>query len=80
MLPLGLSRILGITTHLGIPPELPIYLMAVGALFLAVGGLLLGAARLTTEGTGTRSGADQNHDPHRSPTVSEIFVSRADGC
>jgi hypothetical protein len=47
VLPLGLSRILGITTHLGIPLELPIYLMAVGALFLALGGLLLGAAWLT---------------------------------
>ena len=46
VLPLGLSRILGITTHLGIPPELPIYLMALGALFLALGGLLLGAAWL----------------------------------
>ena len=44
VLPLGLSRILGITTHLGIPLELPIYLMAAGALFLALGGLLLGAA------------------------------------
>jgi len=46
MLPLGLSRILGITTHPGIPPELPIYLMAIGALFLSFGGLLLGAAWL----------------------------------
>ena len=46
VLPLGLSRILGITTHVGIPLELPIYLMAVGALFLAFGGLLLGAAWL----------------------------------
>jgi hypothetical protein len=46
VLPLGLSRILGITTHLGIPPELPIYLMAIGALFLSFGGLLLGAAWL----------------------------------
>ena len=49
VLPLGLSRILGITTHLGIPLELPIYLMAVGALFLAFGGLLLGVARLTKQ-------------------------------
>ena len=47
VLPLGLSRILGITIHLGIPLELPIYLMAVGAVFLALGGLLLGAAWLT---------------------------------
>ena len=47
VLPLGLSRILGITTHLGIPLELPIYLMAVGAVFLALGGLLLGVAWLT---------------------------------
>ena len=47
VLPLGLSRILGITTHLGIPLELPIYLMAVGTVFLALGGLLLGIAWLT---------------------------------
>ena len=44
MLPLGLSRILGITTHLGIPLELPLYLMAAGGVFLALGGLLLGGA------------------------------------
>ena len=46
VLPLGLSRILGITTHLGIPPELPIYLMMAGAVFLTLGGLLLGVAWL----------------------------------
>ena len=44
VLPLGLSRILGITTHLGIPQELPVYLMAAGAVFMALGGLLLGVA------------------------------------
>ena len=49
VLPLGLSRILGITTHLGIPPELPIYLMAAGAVFLALGGLLLGVAWFTKQ-------------------------------
>ena len=47
VLPLGLSRILGITIHLGIPLELPIDLMAAGMVFLALGGLLLGAAWLT---------------------------------
>jgi hypothetical protein len=46
VLPLGLSRILGITTHLGIPPELPIYMMMAGAVFLTLGGLLLGVAWL----------------------------------
>jgi hypothetical protein len=40
VLPLGLSRILGITTHLGIPLELPDYLIGLG-LALAVVGLLL---------------------------------------
>ena len=47
VLPLGLSRILGITTHLGIPLELPVYLMAAGAVFLVLGGLLLGSAWIT---------------------------------
>ena len=44
LLPLGLSRILGITVHLGIPTEIPVYVLALGAL-LAACGLLLGAAR-----------------------------------
>ncbi len=44
LLPLGLSRILGITVHLGIPPELPLYVLAFGGL-LAVVGLLFGGAR-----------------------------------
>ena len=44
LLPLGLSRILGITTHLGIPTEIPMYLLALG-LVLALVGLALGAAR-----------------------------------
>jgi len=44
VLPLGLSRILGITTHLGIPPELPLYMLAAGVVLLTLGGLLLGAA------------------------------------
>ncbi len=44
LLPLGLSRILGITVHLGIPAEIPAYLLAAGAL-VAGCGLLLGAGR-----------------------------------
>ncbi|HQR79425.1 MAG TPA: hypothetical protein PLT68_04320, partial [Actinomycetota bacterium] len=44
LLPLGLSRILGITVHLGIPAQLPLYLLGLGAV-LAAAGLLLGAAR-----------------------------------
>jgi hypothetical protein len=44
LLPLGLSRILGITVHLGIPTELPLYLLAAGVV-LALAGLLLGATR-----------------------------------
>ncbi len=44
VLPLGLSRILGITTHLDIPLELPDYLMAAGGVLLLLGGLLLGVA------------------------------------
>jgi hypothetical protein len=44
LLPLGLSRILGITVHLGIPTELPLYVLAFGGL-LAVLGLLFGGAR-----------------------------------
>ena len=78
VLPLGLSRILGITTHLGIPLELPIYLMAVGALFLAFGGLLLGAAWLTRRKAArmTRIGAGSRF----SPTTTEIVVRRTNGC
>ncbi len=44
LLPLGLSRILGITVHLGIPTEIPLYVLALGGV-LAVVGLALGAAR-----------------------------------
>ncbi|MDG4809426.1 hypothetical protein O7634_21985 [Micromonospora sp. WMMD1120] len=49
LLPWGLSRILGITVHLGIPAQLPAYAAAAGTA-LAAGGLLLsrvagGAAR-----------------------------------
>ncbi len=44
LLPLGLSRILGITVHLGIPASIPLYLIGLGAL-LSVAGLLLGAGR-----------------------------------
>ena len=47
LLPLGLSRILGITVHLGIPTEIPLYLLVVGAVLGGV-GLLLGATRRAT--------------------------------
>ena len=40
VLPLGLSRILGITTHLDIPPDLPLYLIAAGGVLLAAGVLV----------------------------------------
>ncbi|WP_425309673.1 hypothetical protein AADG42_13200 [Ammonicoccus fulvus] len=42
ILPLGLSRILGLTVHLGIPKALPGWLLGIGG-GLAVGGALLGA-------------------------------------
>ncbi|MEZ5185321.1 MAG: hypothetical protein R2720_06225 [Candidatus Nanopelagicales bacterium] len=44
LLPLGLSRILGITVHLGIPTGIPLYLLVAGLVLAAV-GLVLGAAR-----------------------------------
>jgi hypothetical protein len=40
VLPLGLSRILGITVHLGIPTALPGYLVAAGGVLVAAGLLL----------------------------------------
>jgi hypothetical protein len=40
VLPLGLSLILGITTHLDIPTDLPLMMMAMGAALALVGGLL----------------------------------------
>lgn len=46
LLPLGLSRILGITVHLGIPAQVPLYLLGF-AVMLAGLGLLFGAARRT---------------------------------
>ena len=51
ILPLGLSRILGITTHLGIPSALPGWLLLAGAGF-AVAGLILAAGRRTASGAG----------------------------
>ncbi|MCL7458194.1 hypothetical protein M8I35_13505 [Micromonospora sp. MSM11] len=44
LLPWGLSRILGITVHLGIPAQLPAYTAAAGAA-LAVAGLLVSLGR-----------------------------------
>lgn len=40
VLPLGLSRILGITTHLDIPTDLPMYMLAAGAALALLGGAL----------------------------------------
>lgn len=45
ILPLGLSRILGITTHLGIPTELPLYVIGAGLVLLLPGLLLSRAGR-----------------------------------
>ncbi|MFI6273189.1 hypothetical protein [Micromonospora zamorensis] len=44
LLPWGLSRILGITVHLGIPAQLPAYTAATG-IALAAAGLLLSLGR-----------------------------------
>ena len=44
LLSLGRSRILGLTVQLGIPAEIPLYLLVFG-LVLATVGLLLGAGR-----------------------------------
>ncbi|QFG22816.1 hypothetical protein [Actinomadura sp. WMMB 499] len=41
LLPWGLSRILGITTHLGVPEALPLWVAATGA------ALMLGGTALT---------------------------------
>lgn len=45
ILPLGLSRILGITTHLNIPLDVPIYLIGAGGLIAAVGLLFWAASQ-----------------------------------
>ena len=44
LLPYGLSRILGITTHLGIPDETPWVLCAAGVV-LCIAGVLLSLRR-----------------------------------
>ncbi len=45
LLPWGLSRILGITTYLGIPTELPVYAAVLGAILLLAGVALWWAGR-----------------------------------
>ncbi|MCU7727778.1 hypothetical protein ODJ79_29010 [Actinoplanes sp. KI2] len=45
LLPWGLHRILGMVTYLGIPPQLPLWLLAVGALLTAVGLVLTWSVR-----------------------------------
>ncbi|HEY1486280.1 MAG TPA: hypothetical protein VGF84_09250 [Micromonosporaceae bacterium] len=52
LLPWGLSRILGITTYLGIPTGLPIYAVVLGAVVIAVGLALLWRARTSAEPEG----------------------------
>lgn len=49
VLPPGLSRILGITVHLDIPPELPVYMLVAGGVMALVGlgSILLGRLRRT---------------------------------
>ncbi len=44
LLPLGLSKILGLTVHLGIPTEIPLYLLVLGLMLAAV-GFVMGAGR-----------------------------------
>ncbi len=48
LLPWGLSRILGITVHLGIPTQLPLVVAVLGAVVVAAGALML-------RGTGSRA-------------------------
>jgi hypothetical protein len=45
LLPWGLSRILGITTYLGIPTELPAYAAVLGVVVAAIGAVLWLTAR-----------------------------------
>jgi hypothetical protein len=40
ILPLSLSKVLGITTHLNINPSIPFYLAGIGFFFLASGGIV----------------------------------------
>jgi hypothetical protein len=46
VLPPGLSRILGITVHLDIPLELPVYALAAGIVLALVGLALILLSRL----------------------------------
>lgn len=55
VLPLGLSRILGLVTHLGIPTALPAWLMAAGAGLALVGGLACVPDGLRRRGPQTRA-------------------------
>ncbi|KKK07221.1 hypothetical protein, partial [Micromonospora sp. HK10] len=52
LLPWGLSRILGITVYLGIPPGLPAYAAAAGAALTAAGLAAAGWPRRTASGGG----------------------------
>lgn len=47
VLPGGLSRILGITTHLNIPTDIPVYLIGAGICLTGTGFLFQGLMRKT---------------------------------
>ena len=63
LLPWGLSRILGITVHLGIPADLPMYAAVAGAALTAVGLLLSIGRRRQTATHRPPSGLDAQ--PHQ---------------
>jgi hypothetical protein len=51
VVPGGLSRILGITVHLGVPPQLPLAGLVVGALLWVLAVVLLATVRRNDGGT-----------------------------
>jgi hypothetical protein len=68
VLPLGLSRILGITVHLDIPTALPGYLVAGGAV-LVLAGLLLRWGGTRTTRPPSHLGAHDGHDDGADPNT-----------
>ena len=74
VLPLGLSRILGITVHLDIPTALPGYLVAAGAVLVVAGWLLRwGGVRTSREPSHlvAHDAHDDGADPHDRPMAIE---------
>lgn len=67
VLPLGLSRILGITVHLDIPTALPIHLVVVGTATGLAGSALLWAGRRRSAPAATDT---DRHDPARLEEIS----------